>query len=308
MTIEQTLSDYYNIKNVLLTEIKPGWSALAYRVDAAGKRYFLKVFDKARHTSQFWIKAIERYMPTLMWLGEHTPLRGRLPQVILTTEGKYKCEDSESLFILFEWIDGITPCEEPLMPAQRYELAKIITELHRYDTGIPTEAHIMRENYDIPFLASLMAWAKNGNENIPLGYSRNIVEKLELLSELSSALSTLNLPYVLCHNDVHGWNVITQDNNLFLLDWEGLRFAPRESDLFVFKYGQYLGQHWEEFLGVYRKAHPHCEINETAMRFFLLRRRLDDINEFIESLTYDNTGEGAKADARRHIAIECSLL
>ena len=308
MTIEQILSQHYRIQNINLTEIQPGWSALAYRIDAAGKRYFLKVFDMSRHTSQIWIQAIDRYMPTLIWLNEYTPLQGRIPRVILTTEGKYKCEDSERLYILFEWINGITPCEEPLTRTQCLELAKIIAELHKYDTKIPTETSIIREKYDIPFFVNLLSLAKNGSKHIPREYSKTIIEKLELLSELSNTLSAQNLPYVLCHNDVHGWNVITDGDNLFLLDWEGLRLAPHESDLFVFKYGQYLSLHWDEFLDAYQTVHPDFEINETAMRFFQLRRRLDDINEFIASLIYDKTSDKVQADARRHIITECSLL
>ena len=250
MTIKQILSKFYKIPNVRITEIQPGWSALAYRVDAAGERYFLKVFDKARHTSLVWIEAIDRYMPTLMWLSEHTPLRERISRVVRTADGNYKCEDNESLYILFNWIDGVTPCDEPLIPVHRVELAKIISELHSYDIRVPTAANIVRENYSIPVIANLMPLVRNGNEYIPREYLQTIIEKLDMLSDLSNTLSTQNLPYVLCHNDVHGWNVITQGNNLFLLDWEGLRFAPRESDLFVFKHGQYLGQHWDEFLGV----------------------------------------------------------
>ena len=69
MNIEQILVRYYRLKNVRLTEVKPGWSALAYRVDTGGERYFLKVFDMSRHTSQIWIQAIDRYMPTLIWLN-----------------------------------------------------------------------------------------------------------------------------------------------------------------------------------------------------------------------------------------------
>ena len=100
-------------------------------------------------------------------------------------------------------------------------------------------------------------------------------ETLDQLTELSRSLSAINLPRVLCHNDIHGWNVITQGDRLVLIDWEGLRFSPPEADLFMFKYERYWGQRWDEFYDVYQMTNPIHDINETAMRFFQLRRRLE---------------------------------
>jgi thiamine kinase-like enzyme len=34
----------------------------------------------------------------------------------------------------------------------------------------------------------------------------------------------------LCHTDAHGWNLM-QNQNLMLIDWEGLKLAPVEADL-----------------------------------------------------------------------------
>ena len=87
---EQILSRHYHIHNDRLAGVQPGWSALAYRAEADGKRYFLKVYDKSKYTAQTWIKAIDRYMPAVVWLGTDTPLRGRIPRVIMTADGEYK--------------------------------------------------------------------------------------------------------------------------------------------------------------------------------------------------------------------------
>ena len=90
MEIKSILSQHYNIHNACLTEVQPGWSALAYRVETVNKNYFLKIYDKTRYTSQSWIQGIDRYMPTVVWLGEYTSLRGRIPHVISAASGNYK--------------------------------------------------------------------------------------------------------------------------------------------------------------------------------------------------------------------------
>jgi len=153
-----------------------------------------------------------------------------------------------------------------------------------------------------------MLRAQNGDENIPREYAHVIIERLHHLLEVSQTLPSLNLPYVLCHNDIHGWNVITQGDRLVLLDWEGLRFAPREADLFMFKYERYWGQRWDEFYDVYSKIQPHSEINETTMRFFQLRRRLNDVDEYINNIVLDNESDEVIAEARQVLIRECGLL
>ena len=308
MAITEILSLHYGIRNSRLTEVEPGWSALAYRVEAGGKRYFLKVYDKTRYTSQIWIQGIDQYMPTVVWLGEHTPLRERIPHVIPAMDGVYKYEDEKRVYILFDWIEGITPREEPLTRPQLLSLAHIIAELHSLDEQIPTSSSVIRENYDIPFYESLMSRARSADENIPSKYLQIIIEKLHQLSEVSRSLPALNLPYTLCHNDIHGWNVITQGDRLMLLDWEGLRLAPREADLFMFKYERYWGYRWDEFYDVYKKKHPQLEINETAMRFFQLRRRLNDVDEFVNNIVLDNESDEVKEKARQALIRECGLL
>jgi thiamine kinase-like enzyme len=302
------LSQQYNMPNAKLIEVTPGWSALAYRVEVNSKRFFLKAYDKTRHSAQFWIEGIDRYIPALIRLGEHTALQGRIPNVVTTNSGSYKCEDENHLYILFDWIDGTTPCDNPLKPPQLSELAQIIAELHGFGEDNSTLKNVLRENYDIHFYDSLMSRVKNRDENIPRKYHSLILEKLHHLSEVSSVLTEQKLPFVLCHNDIHGWNVITQGDRLVLLDWEGLKFVPAEADLFMFKYERYWGERWDEFYNVYKKAHPNLELNETAMRFFQLRRRLWDIDEFVDNITLDKESAPVQEEASRLLIRECGLL
>jgi len=308
MEVNRILSQHYNIHSACLTKVQPGWSALAYRIETVNKHYFLKIYDKTRYSSQSWIQGIDQYMPTVVWLGEQTSLRDRIPHVIPTANGHYKYEDSECVYILFSWIDGITPRDQPLTRPQLGSLAQIIAELHNFNEHIPTSSSVVRESYDIPFYESLMLRAQGADENIPNEYLQIIIEKLHYLLEVSRTLPIMNLPYSLCHNDIHGWNVITQGDGIVLLDWEGLRFAPREADLFMFKYERYWGQRWDEFYDVYKKIHPQLEINETAMRFFQLRRRLNDVDEFVNNIVFDNESDDVIEEARQMLIRECGLL
>jgi len=306
--IKQILSQQFSLRHVRVTRVQPGWSALAFRVQSGNALYFLKAYDKTRFTSHVWIKGISRYMPTVVWLGQHTSLRDRIPHVIPAADGDYKYEDAKWVYILFDWIEGETPCDKPLTRPQMAALAQIVAELHGFNRPIPTAASVMSETYAVPFFDGLMTRACHADGNIPGEYLNIIIKRLHQLSEASRIMPSLNLPLVVCHNDIHGWNVITQGDKLLLLDWEGLRFAPREADLFMFKYERYWGQRWDEFYHVYKRQHTGLDINETAMRFFQLRRRLDDVNEFINNIVLDNADDAVKAEAREALVRECGLL
>ena len=47
-------------------------------------------------------------MPVLRWLSDRTALSGKLPVPLLTTNGEYKCEDDDAVYVLYEYIAGET--------------------------------------------------------------------------------------------------------------------------------------------------------------------------------------------------------
>ena len=307
MDVDQTvLAREYRIFPDRLTGMIPGWAAQAYRVQAGDKLFFLKAFDKSRPSSRAWMEAIDRYMPAVVWLSENTNLGGRMSRPLLTRDGQYKCEDDAYVYVLFEYIDGVAPRDTPLTRAQRRALAQIMADLHCIaleDFPLPTEGIV--ETFDVPFHDSLLLKLQEGG--YASTYNDLITDRLHELRELSREVSTLGLPFVLCHTDVHGWNLI-QSGRLVLIDWEGLKFSPAEADLFSFAHERYLCQHWDEFWAIYGKARPGCRVNETAMRFFRLRRRLEDIDDFLNRLFYDNLSGREREDALQSLIRECELL
>jgi spectinomycin phosphotransferase len=95
----------------------------------------------------------------------------------------------------------------------------------------------------------------------------------------------LRLPLVLCHGDIHRGNLMQSPGRLMLIDWEGMYLAPPEADLFFFRRGQ------TEANAYYKKLSGYTP-NPAALEFFGVRRRLEDIYEFLVSLLVDRvTGE-----------------
>ena len=49
--------------------------------------------------------------------------------------------------------------------------------------------------------------------------------------------------------------------------------------------------YYEDFMQIYRIYHLDYPINESALDFYLLRRKLEDIWAFTEEIIYDRAGE-----------------
>ena len=62
-----------------------------------------------------------------------------------------------------------------------------------------------------------------------------------------------------------------------------LKLSPPEADMMFLVDKPY----YNEFLSVYQKIHKKFEINPQALKFYQVRRKLEDIWEFLEQLLYD---------------------
>ena len=85
---------------------------------------------------------------------------------------------------------------------------------------------IENEVFDEAVAAKLAALLKSKNDII-----LNLIKRTE---ELCSILQNQSLQYVLCHSDMHGWNLlIDHHNHLYLIDWDTLILAPKKRDLLL---------------------------------------------------------------------------
>lgn len=311
--IKQMLLDEYGIHVICLESRPAGWSASAWKVQAAGGDYFLKVFDKNKPSTKGWVQRIDIYMPVVLWLNAQTNLHGRMTAPLLNKKGMYKIEDADFLYMIFPFIHGQTIGGDKLKACQVDEIAQTVAILHTYGDEIPVSTLSLRETFDVSFCNDLSDWLKAACQypepllNVLLPYGDTLAKALEALKKGAQNLRSNRGCFALCHTDIHGWNLM-QGESLILIDWEGLRLAPVEADLFSFTDTFFFADAWEDFMAVYRSVHKEYEVNEDALRFYRLRRRLEDIHAFAQSILMDTL---AKADQNRAIFFlerECGLL
>jgi thiamine kinase-like enzyme len=232
------LKKEYGIDEAVIEPQQGGWAALAFKVSSASNKYFLKVYEKNRSSTEKWTKTIDFYIPIVKWLIDNTEMKGRLVSPVYTIKGEYMCEDKENIYLLFDYIEGTTIGEKALIDTQVEELAFIIGKLHSIIDNVPLSKEPFYEDYELHFCKELLEFiekdimaASSDIKNILYPYIANTKDFIIKTYKLAEKLKREDLKNVLCHTDIHHWNMM-QGRNLILIDWEGLKLAPPEHDSF----------------------------------------------------------------------------
>ncbi|MBP1996101.1 phosphotransferase family protein [Paenibacillus eucommiae] len=288
--IKTILKDHYDIDIIEVSPQQGGWAALAFKVSNNENTYFLKMYEKSRASTPKWTALIDKYVPIIVWLMHNSGLKDKIPVPFLTKNGGYKCEDDDGIYLLYAYIEGETIGDKDLSAEQVSQLSDIITELHLYGEEIPVDTGAVKEDFCVPFLQQLRDTLDKEYTNIPNDI-RVVIDPhiaqmngmMDTVEKLSGYLKNTHLRMALCHTDIHNWNLMQSGQQLILIDWEGLRLAPVEADMMFLVDKPY----YDEFLSIYQQQHNNFVINPDALQFYQIRRRLEDIWEFIEQLLFD---------------------
>lgn len=300
LKICELLKQNYGIEVIKIEERPGGWSAKAFYIQTKYNDYFLKVYDKILVTSQSWIEYMDIYMPVLIDLSKNNLLKDKIVCPVLTKDNLYKIENEEVVCLLFEYVDGITIGKNKLTNQQIDELAYIMATLHQIKVDSNTINQLLYEDLSLPFNTHLENFYKEKHnqklDEFMKPYQDLIETTIFKTNELCKKHRKNATNLVLCHTDVHPFNLMYSDH-LILIDWEGLKIAPKEADLFAFKMNDY----YEKFMECYQKYYPEFKMDNDMLQFYLLRRQLEDISEFILRLCYESPSKESEKSIYFHM-------
>ena len=127
---------------------------------------------------------------------------------------------------------------------------------------------------------------------------------MHTIETLGQRLRNSNVRMALCHTDLHGWNLMQSEQQLIVIDWEGLKVAPVEADLMFLIDKPF----FQEFLNIYQKTHHNFSINHDALQFYQGKRKLEDIWEFLEQLLWDEQNEEERVGTLNYLQEELKNL
>lgn len=193
--------------------------------------------------------------------------------------------------ILYPFIEGRNGFEVDLSDQQRIEFGAALKRFHTavipavITNGVPRErfsprwrqavkdflARIENEAFDEPVAGALAAFLKAKREE-----TLDLVRRAE---RLASALRAQPPEFILCHGDIHGWNLLVGGHgNLYLVDWDTLIFAPKERDLMFVGSGLGGNGHTrQQEEALFYQGYGPTRVNPIAIAYYRYERIVEDI-------------------------------
>ena len=263
-----------------------------YRVVTAdGTAYFLKLrknFDEVIVRVPLFLKA------------------SGVQEIIVAFETKSKqrwADFGEHKLILYPFIEGKDGFERELTDHHRRMLGAAFQGIHT--AQIPTElrklikketfslgwredmksyqARVETKTFDDPTAVKLAAFLKSKQNEI----THLIGRAEELASELQSKPSEI----VLCHSDIHGGNIlISNEGELFIVDWDDPILAPKERDLMFIGGG--IDEIWKSKReeAMFYQGYGKADINPSALAYYRYERIIEDLVVICEQLLLTDEG------------------
>ncbi len=270
-----------------ITAMQPGFVAHAHRIETTTHVAMVKTYDRQRAVTARMLEYAPFYLEVTAWLAQQPELHNRLTYPYALPHGGYLVDDGQYVSALFNFIAGVTPREVPLTMPQQLHLVTTVGLIHRMTPQVPLPLVCRQETF-------VVRWGQVFDQLLHHGWDGLIPEVQAMLAPHRDALGTLltqlrvlgdqlrtrDLPFVLCHTDIHGWNTIVTDETTHLIDFEGLVLAPAEQDLFCW----FDDPRWSDIFATYAQVVGGYRIDAQALLFYQLKRYLEDIYEWVAEL------------------------
>lgn len=288
------LNTDYNLKvtKITLLPIGADLNASVYQVQTKDQSsYFIKL-KQGRH---------QDISATIIALLHDVGIQ----QIILpikTNDGQVFQYIDNLTLIVYPFIAGQDGFSRDLTDEQWVTLGKVMRQIH--DIKVPSliqslirkeeysskwrkavrslYAHITFEPSTDTISSSLISFMKKHAATI-----HRLVDRAE---ELAEKIRNQSPEFVLCHSDIHGGNVLIENNDIiYLVDWDDPIMAPKERDLMFIGGGVanvWNKAHEEDY---FYKGYGKTEINKTILAYYRHERIVEDIAVYGQQILLTST-------------------
>jgi spectinomycin phosphotransferase len=223
-----------------------------------------------------------------------------------------KCIDDVTL-IVYPFIEGQNGFSRALTDEQWLALGKTLRQIHEINLPSSVQHQLRREAYSSQWRdrvrslcihneteptsdkIALELWAFIKKNKLAI---QRLVDRAE---QLAQRLQNESFPFVLCHSDIHGGNVLmNNDETFYIIDWDDLMMAPKERDLMFIGGG--VGNVWnkshEEMF--FYKGYGETEINKALLAYYRHERIVEDIALYSQDLFLTAAGGESRAEMYKH--------
>ncbi len=260
-----------------------------YRLDAAnGGSYFLKLRKGAANEPSFVV-------PRHLHDQGVTHVMAALP----TSTGALWVGVEEFALALYPFIDGATGTDAGMTEHHWVTYGATLRQIHeaelppqvarhmRRESFTPDwggvvqrlDAHIAAHTFTNPPERELAAFWRDRRAEI-----RTLVDRA---GTLGNSLRASSPPLVLCHGDIHTWNLlIDTTDRLWIVDWDETVLAPRERDLMFVVGGIGPGLVWPHEEAWFFAGYGATTVDPLALAYYRYAWALGDIGSYGERVCF----------------------
>lgn len=270
-----------------------------YRVIADdGAAYFLKLrkgFNEISVTVPLFLKSQE------------------VKEIIAPLETKFNrgwADFGQYKMILYPFIEGKNGFEMELSDSHKRTLGAALKRIHTVKIPLEFKRFIPQETFSPQWRERVKGFqeqAKNRTfidltasklANFIKSKRNEISHLIKRTAELAAELQSRSHELVLCHTDIHGANIlITNNDQLYIVDWDAPLLAPKERDLMFVGGG--IDHLWESEgdESVFYEGYGKADIDFTAMAYYRYERVIEDLAAYGEQLLLTDKGGADREQA-----------
>lgn len=302
--IVEHLSQSYGLRAERVTFLPLGadYNTAVYRVDGVAGAYFFKLrkgnFEAASLlVPQFLFEqGVKQVIPPIQ------TAEGALWSRI----GGYSCA-------LYPFIEGREGWGVALSPEQWAEFGSALRRVHSAPVPGELRALVRAETFGGAYRTAVraaMARVEGGETftdpvsaemaALMRSHRAEIYHAVERAETLAEVVQRKELPYVLCHADIHAGNLlVTEAGGLYIVDWDNPVIAPKERDLMFIGAG--IGGLWDtqREAAQFYEGYGAVEVNRSALAYYRYERIVEDYAAYIEEvLLTEGPGEDRRQGLR----------
>jgi spectinomycin phosphotransferase len=270
-------------------------AAWSFRLTGGEGAWFLKVLARPvdaaslevpRHLAEQWI--------------------GHLLAPIPTATGDSFDEGKPYSFILYPFVDGESGGDIGLTTAQQTELGRVVRRIHEFPAPAALASSMRRERFMPPGVEAARRIGGEVRSGSPddfhrslaafwLRHRREIDRIVERAEALGAEARTRTWDPVICHADIHAWNVLVERSGEFVVvDWDETLLAPRERDL-MFVDGGVGGL--QNDARAFFAGYGYIEVDPVVMAYYRFDWVVQELASYGDCVLTSGVGDATRAEA-----------
>ncbi len=246
----------------------------------SGKKYALRINFNAKRTRENLSAEAE----WVRFLGQFSEVAVAIPKKNL--DGSYVTiirnadTNQELRCILYSWLDGDEIGGNPSLIHLK-SLGQIMAMMHKSASHFKLSAKT-----DLPVLRDLLWGGEDflfgGRSILSRKHKRLLLQAGQHIQMVTEELFKTSARFVI-HADIHGRNVISDDNLMQILDFDNCGIGLAVQDIAIALYYLETSQQHSALLAGYESVMPLPEFSDIALKTLLMQRRLMQLNFLYET-------------------------